>query len=591
MKKLPFISRRVWVSRLALLLVGFCCLVPSARAADVVWDTGPFCEGCVLTNIIFVSLSEFDSFTNAVAIRIYRAYNCFDGITNGVHSARARLYMADSRLIGAQQDIIDNNGPSSAISEIDSARYYLGTSSPTAFSVSRHLDKIEETAADGLLQLTEVQRSFASGVDTVRAEVATSCATGGVCCCQCPDYTSYLETIITSLGNVENYTEQMYGYIYTMYVWLCDMYDDGSGLGILPLSWSFIDSLSYYLDPLSQDGTFNGYSSAVEIFSQYIAGISSNSWSVARSLYGPLSQPNPFTRSLDSASDPVAHWALDLGTLWQQLLYDGPVNPGGYASGPVQGWRDFALTKNNHPTNTADNALWVRTDSESPLWVAFTNSVKLSSDALIKLDPSVVLDVSVTNFNDFISGLEHANLYVNVTNTVNVRVDTASQKTEFEGMLGDAEEPEEDTIDYEPVDFSSLSSLGSSLSGVFSSYAGMFASIPDDMPQRIFIHEGWELGSIEVPSIWWELDSGKKSGGISRGFSLIRGCFSAVWVVLYLVVIAFFAAIDIFVAGVCLYCCYGLLAGDSKTALHGVRHMFNLLCGFLGFKATFSESP
>lgn len=133
-------------------------------------------------------------------------------------------------------------------------------------------------------------------------------------------------------------------------------------------------------------------------------------------------------------------------------------------------------------------------------------------------------------------------------------------------------DPDRDTVALPTTDISRTANIGTHISGVVNSYKSMFNSIPHQLPSDIMVHEGFTmrmlpgstLNDFEVQSIHWRPGQYSKLSTLLGG---IRACFVGLWLILYIVVIWGAMAIDIFVAGVCIYCTYGLLLGKPEAAV------------------------
>lgn len=555
MKKFPFTSRPVLALALASFAAGF--FSPPSLVADpvnIVWDTGPFCADCETTNIVFTSVEQFDSYTNAVLLSIQPIYTEIFLASNRYENILAEG-VAVTNAATVAYDLI----PSSGVSDQLQLRYSVLSARGAGVNViSNALDGLESVS---LLKsrVDDVRSSVLVGAGETRALVATACESSEEgCCCQCPDYTSILQAISSSLNSLNSIVNSWALYLVGY-----------NGRGVLPFLYSF----AYGIEEFYRE---SAYDSPIYFASDTANAISNISFAVS-SLAGWLHYEDPFQRSFfveDPAySDPnniVARGIAGNMTLIDQAF--GPYSPpSDFDNGVILGFRDFWQTRNVHPTNTADN----------PLWVSLTNDISFSDSFVSSLSLAITNGLAGSlislDWDGFIDALNDNHLYVNVTNVVTVRVDRENERSELEEILdSDVSDPNEDTVDFEDSDFSPLSDVGSHISSVFDSYKSMFTSIPDAMPTRVLLHPGWSLGGIDVVSLHWELSPH------SRFLASIRGVFSALWAVSYLLLIWFFAAVDIFVVGVCCYMVYGLLSGHSHVALAGMRKMFSLFCGFLG---------
>lgn len=508
-----------------------------ARGDVVVWDTGPFCADCQTTNIVFVSLAQFDAFTNAIASQIFDAYGALHVVTNRIALVRVSLSDADGRLDDALQQ---SNVPYLTVLDIRAARRSITNDAPA------HLQQAEDYAVRAMDDLQDVRAAFYNGVDTTRAEVATACESGEECCCQCPDYTSYLQTIISSLASIESDTFALQSMIYQWDRWLIG----NSDRGILPFVYYF----NYALTQFYHDSFLN----TAAYFGNDVGVVVSNAAFTVSSLQGWARITDIWNGTFVSAGDWYAEednaLAKRLADVWTRFLwFTEPDAPATFDNPYILGWRDFMTMRNVHPTNTADNALWVRGDGDDGA-ISVSGTVDFDEDALRDLLQSLEfqvknslsqpsLHVTIDNTNDLALADNPGRLYENVVNNSTTINNIASEVT---GQQAEYEDP-----DWTLDDYGSLFDLRDDVANwdFVGKWAQMFDDVSIEPPVMCKLWDGFAPNSgndsgtsgpwagwsqiIDIPSYYW--NPMEDCGGLIRS---IRGVFRALWTIVLLIVIA-----------------------------------------------------
>lgn len=520
-----------------------------ARGDVVVWDTGPFCEGCTLTNIVFVSLEQFDAFTNQVAGHIYLAWARLSVVTQSLDLAEGSIYVADAYITNALARIESYGGPYLARGDLAGARNNLGTTSGSEYTALGQISKAREYAAASEEDLRQVGGAFYNGVDSTRAQVATACESGEECCCQCPDYTSYLQTIISSLASIEDDTAELRSYIY---LWNRLLYGNGEN-GILPFLYNLGYGMSQFYRESQTDSAIYLATDLGTVVSNAAFTVSSlQGWARIRDIWnGTFNSAGDFYADEDNAL------AKRLADVWTRFLwFTEPGAPADFDNPYILGWRDFQVTKNSHPTNTADNPLWVRVEDSA------SNSLSVSVDGLgddfysslsnllAHLEIQVInslsqpsLHVTVDNTNDFTLVDSPGRLYENVVNNSTTINNIASEVT---GQQAEYDEPDWTLDDYGSLFDKSAEMRDWDFVG---KWADMFDDVTIEPPGPCKLWDGFAPNSgndsgtpgpwggwsqiIDVGSLYWyPMES---CGGLIRS---IRGVFRALWTLVILFVIA-----------------------------------------------------
>lgn len=535
-----------WAS-LALPLAFSAVIGLSAPArGDVVWETGPFCDGCTLTNIVFVSVDDFDAYTNAILSRVGYVRTYIVSVSNHVVSAVAGVQTADAYVVSAMADMSEAE---IGREYLGSARDALGTSAhPSQPSVLYNLNTVLDNDLPGLsARVDGVEQSILAGASSTRAQVATACESGEECCCQCPDYTSYLQTIISSLASIESDVSNVESMIFQWNRWLIG----NQARGILPFSYNFV----YGLEQFYAAGDANN---AASYFANDLGVAVSNVAFTVSSLQGWARNRDIWSGTFDSAGDFYAEednaLAKRLSDVWTRFLwFTEPDAPADFDNPYILGWRDFMTLRNVHPTNTADNALWVRGDGDDGA-IAVSGTVDFDEDALRDLLQSLEfqiknslsqpsLHVTIDNTNDFVLADNPGRLYENVVNNSTTINNIAS---EVQGQQAEYEDP-----DWTLDDYGSLFDLRDDVSNwdFVGKWSKMFEDLSIEPPGPCKLWDGYAPNSgndsgtpgpwggwsqiIDIQSLYWyPMES---CGGLIRS---IRGVFRALWTITLLIVIA-----------------------------------------------------
>lgn len=241
----------------------------------------------------------------------------------------------------------------------------------------------------------------------------------------------------------------------------------------------------------------------------------------------------------------------------------------------IHGFRDFYI---------GDHIVAVTNEPQNPIWVEFTNSVSLSDETLAALTNTFF------SLDDLMQSLTSAVFMVTLDEETMEKQQEVEQEMTQQAAVDAADQhsdPDIDTVVLPSTDVSRASGIGTHVSSVVNAYKSMFNSIPRQLPSDIMVHEGFTMrmlpgstrNDFEVQSIHWRPGQYSKLSTLLGG---IRACFVGFWLIIYIAVIWGAMAIDIFVAGVCIYCTYGLLLGKPETAVKGIRYMFGVLCSLLG---------
>lgn len=508
-----------------------------ARGDVVVWDTGPFCADCQTTNIVFVSLAQFDAFTNAIASQIFDAYGALDVVTNRIALVRVSLFDADGRLDDALQQ---SNVPYLTVLDIRAARRSITNDVPA------HLQQAEEYAVRAMNDLQDVRSAFYNGVDTMRAEVATACESGEECCCQCPDYTSYLQTIISSLASIESDTSSLLSMFRLLNSWLIS---DGER-GILPFLYNFNYGLTqFYRDSFLNTANWFAFDLGVAVSNAAFTVSSLQGWARNTDIWD-----GTFISAGDWYADEDNALAKRLADVWTRYLwFTEPDAPADFDNPYILGWRDFMTTRNVHPTNTADNALWIRGDGDDGA-ISVSGTVDFDEEALRDLLQSLEfqvknslsqpsLHVTIDNTNDLALADNPGRLYENVVNNSTTINNIASEVT---GQQAEYEDP-----DWTLDDYGSLFDLRDDVANwdFVGKWAQMFDGVSIGPPVMCKLWDGFSPNSgndsgtsgpwggwsqiIDIPSFYW--NPMEDCGGLIRS---IRGVFRALWTIVLLIVIA-----------------------------------------------------
>lgn len=374
--------------------------------------------------------------------------------------------------------------------------------------------------------------------------------------CNCPDYTAILTSIDSRLSLVFQAVRSC---------------EDILNRLVEDYLYAFLYSLAEYT------GHENDWSDESDL--GYYAGMTlgqvlSNSWD---SIYYANLYPDIGNGIFDVNG--VRTGPKFLQEMWNYILRPFAQTWADYEWDPdnrmIHGFRDFYI---------GDHIVAVTNEPENPIWVEFTNSVSLSDETLAALTNTFF------SLDDLMQSLTSAVFMVTWDEETMEKQQEVEQEMTQQAASDAADQhsdPDIDTVVLPRTDVSRASGIGTHVSSVVDSYKSMFNSIPHQLPSDIMVHEGFTmrmlpgstLNDFEVQSIHWRPGQYSKLSTLLGG---IRACFVGFWLIIYIAVIWGAMAIDIFVAGVCIYCTYGLLLGKPETAVKGIRYMFGVLCSLLG---------
>lgn len=531
MKRLRFGLLRVSVSRLVLLLVGFSCAhVWASTEIDVT----------SVTNRTFTDYDEMVSFCDDQVYSIDWLTNRIaeiDGDLDDDHQSIANIIASvDTALYSMEVDGLQGTA---AYNALDSARDQL-----MDFE-DRH-DEFSNTIEDTRTVLLDVRRDinyYARTAPTYQIVVDGY---------EAPDYGIVLASIRVNLTHLVNlidlWNSDWYDFTYAFYDFYTSFAESMiSGLGGNP-SWSDESQLAAKLATL-------------------LARNFSNEWDAVYYL-------NLYSQTADGIFN---DWPVQIGPPYLQEMWNYILKPFAMTwadadltdNRMINAFRQFYLSsETNRLDSGADFIVTVTNTSYNPVWVSLTNAVRIDNAIDINWDQlfdkmdsmnDLVWTVSVTNIEDFVSAL----------------LDEEERRTEQEiSDLESEQGPDEETTSMPVTSLSVFSSVGSHLREICTSYGNMFNHIPSTEPQSIMLWQGGNYGDLEIHSLHWS----------PPDLSGVRKLFSFGWYCVYVVVVLYSIAIDVFVACVLYYMVYGLLLGKSEVAYKGLQMSFEMLCGFFGYK-------
>ena len=464
---------------------------------------------------------------------------------------------------------------SDIISSIESAMADVDSESPVYASLSDAAERaqsLQESLQSTYSTLEGASESLGSALSYVHNEqilrsaemqVTPGSPSGGGSC-DCPDYSEVLTSLRLILTRIDISVSNIYQQLDSIVQNYLQYWD----ADFLAFFEDFAVTIS---QRIYQHQTQSTPSAWWHNIGYSLAPIISNTWSMARA-YESWGRSGTIFGDKYHFGDGIA------SAVWNDIMFpiasllapvnDVQVNP--LADNPMtEAMRDYYMCgRNNHPTNTVDN----------PLWVAFTNSVSFDSeslaDALDDIDVRVkgVFDVAVTNFPDLVDLLQDTVLYVSITNVnnnyLNAEFDFAEEK------LDEVSDPQNELPEPENIDTSHIRSFTSRISGIVDAYGSAFGSVPDDMPQDIMIHQGWTVGGIEVQSIHY------KASDDAKYYRWIHNLFSVVW---GLILVSVIVAAGVFGFVICFYAmmmCGAMFLGKPALVLRLVRSFVSEFTGF-----------
>lgn len=378
--------------------------------------------------------------------------------------------------------------------------------------------------------------------------------------CDCPDYTAYIDELEDLLSSINVALTDLSDQ--TLYWYFKDQ---GDGW------YQFWHDAARRLGNIVSEGNYDSYAFSGTV-GNFFGTVLSND-------YYRVYWLDTYSSLGNGVFDSVTSGPKYLQEMWNYILRPFAQTWADYEWDPdnrmIHGFRDFYI---------GDHIVAVTNEPENPIWVEFTNSVSLSEETLAALTNTFF------SLDDLMHSLTTAVFMVTWDEDTMEKQQEVEQEMTQQAAIDAADQhsdPDRDTVALPSADVFRASGIGTHVSSVVNSYKSMFNSIPHQLPSDIMVHEGFTMRMLpgstrddfEVQSIHWRPGQYSKLSTLLGG---IRACFVGFWLIIYIAVIWGAMAIDIFVAGVCIYCTYGLLLGKPETAVKGIRYMFGVLCSLLG---------
>lgn len=523
-----FARWRPWSVRLSALFVAGLLCAPLSLSADDNSVTVPPSQSpaeLLATLRAILTVQEQDAWI----VQDYAVYSA--AYTNLVDALNAILYELDPSsansyfsyiygVISDLSDYADSVGDTVLQSKVGNLSGIIGFLAsfvyPTASACLRNAQTIDDE-----IQLRRVVESATMTLESGAPPES----------CSCPDYSPYLSDL--SL-NVDIIRESV--------VELVIMFEDFFNNSVDPSFWGeraerFHEVLDSLADQFSSLASAAGYTGASD-------------WWLVGSRLGD-----------------AAFW-------YSQLISPLPFDDTGTNS-IVSAWRDFLMFRNNHPTNTADNALWVRFLDD--LSVNVTNSIDNPVFVQIKGSFTNVVDLSEDSIRALVDALGSFG-----TNSVYVREEYHERETiereRFEDEEQDLEDPDEITQTIEDIDIAPLRRLN--YDSYFKAVRTMFVPFNGlTKPSHLTLYRRRNRsGSGLVPTVEWDL---YQDGVVNSALDKIRILFQILWFIVSLRVVAGVIRINVYLLAASARVVYGLAMGDSKAASGGFEKLSKMWADFL----------
>lgn len=551
-------------------------LVSTISFADIVnIPTGPFEGQVVLTNLVFADWDEYYSYKQTALNMLSEMESMYVICTSRVESVEISISYISNRRTSALLYFrtwsttdsglaVGNNIARQGISEVEAMS---GDLQNARNSVTDMKTSLQTVGADLATTRTALETDSTEYRGTFATSAGDDSSSGG---CQCPDYTTILQTIQSNLYDTMNMVRSIRNY--------CDTIDSN----LDTILWDYIDVVftdleDYFLYPYYD--IITGLDDILHIGSG--AGASGNYRSLGQGL-GYVFRTNALASALSYALTGQIEDQLSK-SIWQSSLSPGgssiataiaeALNPirrmfswdatdhtAGYSPTERQ-ILNFLWTRNVHPTNTFANPLYVTNtspmtleitpdsagSSEHPINVSVGNpEVIINQDGVtvtnrLALNVSIegfsgddgeALNVKVVNFDDLRDILD------NYFNSSSAQEDAEEEK---EDENDDSEEELDDSLDAsgsDPQFFVSLDPFHNAATKYRQMLVSLRQLIPETTsPPRFYFDYSFQFsgassgeptrsGTIEATPIGPDTEQASQLG---RYLQVVRGFCSAVW--------------------------------------------------------------